>query len=74
MKTPMLNVARVWCGAIPRRGSGENAGTHMRYCQDCRRVKRLFNLAVAQQSGSAQTQTACPYGGRAGDLRVEGGS
>ncbi len=24
MKVPKLNVALVWCRAIPRRGSGEN--------------------------------------------------
>ncbi len=52
MKVLKLNVASVWCGAIPRRGSGTNSGTHMMFCQDCRRVKRRYYQAVAQQSGS----------------------
>lgn len=48
-RVSVLNVARVWCGKLPRRGSGENAGTHMRYCPDCRRVKRLYWQAVGEQ-------------------------
>lgn len=48
-KVSKLNVARVWCGVMPRVGSGQNAGTHMRVCQDCRRVKRLYWRVVAEQ-------------------------
>ena len=39
---PGRNVALVWCGVMPRRGGRVNAGTHMRTCQDCRRVRERF--------------------------------
>ena len=51
-KIPKRNVARVWCGAIPRRGSGQNAGTHMMFCQDCRRVRKLYWRVVEEQSNA----------------------
>lgn len=52
MRLPMLYRARVWCGVMPRRGGPENAGTHMMFCQDCRRVKRAYWAAVKAQSGA----------------------
>lgn len=36
------HVAKVWCGVMPRKGSGQ----HMRTCQDCRRVKARYWWAV----------------------------
>jgi len=51
MRVPVLNVARVWCGALPRRGSGQNAGTHMRVCVQCRRARRAFEAAIWAQHG-----------------------
>src|SRR2546422_6650576 len=40
-----LNVAWVWCGMMPRVGSGK----HMRFCKDCRAVKRRYWQAVRAQ-------------------------
>ena len=37
-KAPTVNVARVWCGVMPRVGSGN----HMYRCRDCRRVRRTY--------------------------------
>ena len=48
-KVPKLNVARVWCGVMPRVGGAENAGTHMMFCQACRRRKRLYWQVVGEQ-------------------------
>lgn len=45
-KVPKLNIARVWCGVMPRVGSKN----HMRFCQDCRRVRRLYWRVVREQS------------------------
>lgn len=55
---PMRYVAKVWCGVMPRRGSGQNAGWHMRVCADCRRVRAAFYAAVRRQGGSADTRAA----------------
>jgi len=41
-----LNIARVWCGAMPRVGSGK----HMRYCKDCWAAKRRYWQAIQGQS------------------------
>lgn len=37
-KAPTANVAPVWCGVMPRVGSGN----HMYRCRDCRRVRRTY--------------------------------
>jgi hypothetical protein len=39
------NVARVWCGVMLRVGSKG----HIRYCPDCRAVKRRYWAAVNEQ-------------------------
>ena len=46
-KVQMRNVARVWCGVMPRRGGPENAGTHMRVCKECHRIKHAYWEAIA---------------------------
>ena len=45
-KVPKHNVASVWCGVMPRVGSKR----HMRFCQDCRRVRRLYWRAIGEQA------------------------
>lgn len=53
----MANVATVWCGAMARRGkpgSGQNAGTHMRGCPDCRRVRAAYWAAIRAQSAEGE--------------------
>lgn len=45
-KVPIKNVASVWCGVMPRVGSR----SHIRYCQDCRRVRKRYWQLVREQS------------------------
>lgn len=46
-RVAIVNVARVWCGVMPRVGSK----THMRTCLECRAVKRRYWQAIREQSG-----------------------
>lgn len=40
------NVAHVWCGKIPRKGSKQ----HMWTCKDCKRARKEYWKAVHEQS------------------------
>jgi ribosomal protein L36 len=44
------NVAYVWCGVMPRVGSKQ----HMRYCPDCRAVKRRYWKLVDSQGSPSR--------------------
>ncbi len=50
-RVPMRYAAPVWCGAMPRRGSGQNAGWHMLICRDCQAKKDLLDEVTREQSG-----------------------